>query len=248
MKDKKSIILTGASSHLGQTLLKEIITKYDYKIITTSRSPDDLTFNIDSSRHMHLNGINLTKEACLRKLRKTATSFIKDKFDIIHSVGNFWYHVPFSDYPIESAKAMMESHYLTLYGVCSEMLPLMIENGGGHIIAFSCNSVRYNYPNMAAFTSAKAAVETFIKCLANEYSKYNIVANVMALASLQTDTVKKSKPYGDFDNFMSLKKVAKTILKINDEELSYLNGNIINLFKHSDSFYNVGYLERNRLK
>lgn len=248
MKDKKSIILTGVSSHLGQALLKEIIAKYDYKIITTSRHTNGLTFNIDSSRHIHLNGIDLTKATCFSKLKETASSFIKDNFDIIHSVGNFWYHVPFSNYPIESARAMMESHYLTLYGICYEMLPLMIENGGGHIIAFSCNSVRYNYPNMAAFTSAKAAVETLIKCLANEYSKYNIVANVMALASLQTDTVKKSKPYGDFDNFMSLKKVAKTVLKINDGELSYLNGNVINLFKHSDSFYNVGYLERNRVK
>ena len=248
MKDKKNIILTGVSSHLGQALLKEITTKYNYKIITTSRSLDDLTFNIDSSRHLHLNGIDLTKGTCLSKLKKAASSFLKDKFDIIHSVGNFWYHVPFSDYPIEQAKVMMESHYLTLYGVCYEMLPLLIENGGGHIIAFSCNSVRYNYPNMAAFTSAKAAVETLIKCLANEYSKYNIVANVMALASLQTDTVKKSKPYGDFDNFMSLKKVAKTVLEINNEEVNYLNGNVINLFKYSDSFYNVGYLERNRLK
>jgi len=133
-----------------------------------------------------------------------------------------------------------------LYGVCNELIPLMVLRGGGHITAFSCNSVRYCYPHMAAFTSAKAAVETLIKCLANEFSQSGIVANVIALASLQTDSVQKSKPFGDFKHFMSVEEIAKAVLKLSCAEFDYLNGNVISLFRHSDSFFNKGYFERNR--
>jgi len=46
---------------------------------------------------------------------------------------------------------------------------------------------------MAAFTSAKAACECLIKCIANEYSQYGIIANAIALSTILTPKVKKSK-------------------------------------------------------
>jgi len=246
MKEKRNIVITGANSQLGNAIMRRATNDYDSQIIATTRSSADLSEFEKNKNITHLTGINLTKEQDINKLSQIVDEKFIDKFDIIHSVGNFWYHVPFKEYEMHQAKEMMESHYLTLYNVCYNLIPKMINNGGGHIIGFSCNSVKYNYPLMAAFTAAKAAVETLIKCIANEYSKDKIIANAFALASLQTNTVEQSKPFGDFENFMSTDAVAKAVLKINDEGFEYLNGNIINLFKYSDSFFNEGYLKRNK--
>jgi len=247
-KPTGNIVITGAGSALGGALLKEILDSTDDKLITTSRRRLSSAIVKDESRHIHLSGIDLTEIPSLTTLRDKVDAFFDGEFDIIHSVGDFWLHVPFTEYNVESAKNMLLSHYITLYGVCNELIPLMMAKGGGHITAFSCNSVRHCYPHMAAFTSAKSAVETLIRCLANEYAQHGIIANAIALASLQTESVQKSKPFADFEHFMSVEKIAKAVLKINCEDLEYLNGNVINLFRYSESFFNKGYFERNRTK
>jgi NAD(P)-dependent dehydrogenase (short-subunit alcohol dehydrogenase family) len=99
---------------------------------------------------------------------------------------------------------------------------------------------------MVAFTASKAAVEHSVKSFAYEFGNDGIRINAIALSSLQTDTVKQSKPYADFENFMPVEKVAHHALIFSRNDLEFLNGETISLFKYSKSFFEQGYLTRNR--
>lgn len=117
--------------------------------------------------------------------------------------------------------------------------------GEGKIFAFSCNSVKYNYPDLAVFTSSKVAVECLIKCVANEYSKFNIIANVFALPSIKTKSVIATKPELYHKDYATIDELVNCI-ELECENISpHINGNIINLFKYSEPFYYKGYYERN---
>ncbi len=140
---------------------------------------------------------------------------------------------------------MINSHYITLFGVIKAVLPIMQKLKGGKIIAFSCNSVKYNYPDMAAFTSAKAAIECLIKCTANELSQYHITANAFALPSIKTEQVIQSKPEAFHKNYPTLDELTDCIERTVENLSPLETGNIIQLFKYSDSFYHKGYYERN---
>lgn len=240
-----NILITGASSAIGKKLSEELCKQDDKttKIILTSRSQHFAPKEAHSGSVKCMNGIDLLNEDHIAQLTKECEALFDGQFHIVHSVGDFWDHVPFTDVGIENAGKIMDSHYTTLYGVLQHLIPLMIKKGGGKIVTFSCNSVRFNYPWMAPFTAAKAAVEALVKCVANEYSKDNIVANVVALSSVQTEAVKRSKPHGDFEHYVPLNAVAETVL----ETLSMsniMNGNVISCFTHSDSFFNEGYFKR----
>ncbi len=139
----------------------------------------------------------------------------------------------------------MNSHYITLFGAIKTVVPIMQQIGGGKIFAFSCNSVKYNYPDMAAFTSVKAAIECLVKCVANEQSQYHITADAFALPSIKTNSVIKAKPEEFHKDYATPEELTVSIERIAENSTSLFNGNIINLFKYSQSFFHKGYYERN---
>ena len=150
------------------------------------------------------------------------------------------------DTKFKDAKALMESNFLTLYGVIKYLLPLQLKRGGGKIVAFSCNSVKYNYPGMSAFTSAKAAVESLVKITANEWAHENIIINAFSLPSIKTDAVLRNKPDYVAEDLITPKELSECIINEVDNFSKYTNGNIISIIKHSDTFFGKGYYERNK--
>ena len=100
--------------------------------------------------------------------------------------------MPFEDFSTLEAKQMMDSHFLTLYNVLQGVIPMMKRLKGGNVLTFSCNATYQNLPNMVPFTAAKAAVDATIKCIAHEYAKDNIIANVLSLSSLKTGKIKET--------------------------------------------------------
>ena len=233
-------VIMGANSEIGKSLADYLI-KCSHEVLLISRSKKSSNKNDD----IWLDGIDLTCETDLYKMR----NFIKERFvspfTLIHSVGDFWAHKSITNTSFDEAISQINSHYVTLYGVVKALVPIMQNVGGGKIIAFSCNSVRYNYPDMAAFTSAKAAVECLIKCVANEQSKYNITANAIALPSIKTKSVIATKPEEFHKNYPTLDELTECIEKTVENISPLVNGNVINLFKYSESFYHRGYYERN---
>lgn len=168
-------------------------------------------------------------------------------FNYIHSVGDFWKHKNIINTDFAEVNNLILSHYVTLFYVLKTIIPVMQNLNGGKIFAFSCNSVKYNYPDMAAFTSAKAAVECLIKCVANEQAQYNITANAFALPSVKTKSVIETKPEEFHRDYITLDELTESIQNIVECFPTYANGTIINIIKHSNSFYHMGYYERNMI-
>ena len=236
----KNILITGANSDLGKCLIERFSKAPENKLLAVSRQKvQNQIGNVD-----YLDGIDLEKEEDLEKLAERVNDTFCDKFILIHSVGNFWYHKSIQKTSFPEATKMMDSHYNTLYGTIQCLMPIFRKNKGGKIIAFSCNSVGYSYPEMAAFTSAKAAVETLIKCIANENSKYGVVANAIALSTIKTEKVESSKGSKYHKDYITTDELIEVVQDLT-EASPLINGNIVKVLKHSEFFYNEGYFQRN---
>lgn len=240
----ENYLITGASSEIGRALINYLSQKENTKVLCFSRRKVSFDKPLIKKHLVYHHGLNFLVDKDNEFVAEQAAIFFDKPFNLIHCVGNFWYHDPFLDIDMQGAKEMMDSQYTTLYGIIHKLLPLMIRLNGGRILAFSCNSVRYHYPNMAPFTASKAAIESLLKCVAHEFSKYNIVANALALSSVQTKTVQDSKPFGDFEHYIPLDNLCKVIEATINIPSSIVNGNIINCFEHSNSFYEQGYFHR----
>jgi len=238
-------VITGANSEIGNALAHHL-NNQGHELLLVSRTAKRNDHSLYACEW--LDSIDLTDESHLLNLKTKICKHFTSPFTLIHSVGDFWQHKSIEKTSFNEAKLMIQSHYITLFGAIKAVVPIMRNVGGGKIIAFSCNSVKYNYPDMAAFTSAKSAVECLIKCVANEQSKYNIVANSFALPSIKTNSVVETKPKEFHENYLTLEELAVCIEQTVENISVLSNGNIISLFKHSESFYKKGYYERNLIE
>jgi len=243
MTASKQIVITGISSELGSVLAAALASDPAVRIIGTmrrQRKPQEAfpenVFVIDEC--------DLADAKCCTNLSQAISDRFDGPFGFVHSVGEFWEHVPFLDYRSDQAAQLFQSHVTTFYNVLQALVPVMVGKGGGSVIAFSCNSVRYSYPNMAAFTAAKSAVDSLVRSLANELSGQHLRFNSLVLASLKTHKVQESKPRGDFAHFIPPNDLVPTIRFLLSDDAYLVNGNTINLFVHSDQFYNTGYFQR----
>ncbi len=246
----KNYLITGATSAIGKTLASSIKQRFcpDCKLFLISRTHNNVLQNLVDSNVIYQSGVDLLDIKPDDAIISEINSFFEGPFNLIHSAGDFWLHLPFLDVNTNEARGMMDSHYGTLYNVLQHILPIMISKGGGKVLTFSCNATDYHFPNMLPFTAAKAAVDATIKCIAHEYADRNIVANSIALSSLKTPQNKESKPYGDYENYMDLNELSDTVIEIAELSKNLANGNVINCYKYSDSYYNEGYFQRIKQK
>ncbi|HEY2360539.1 MAG TPA: SDR family oxidoreductase [Candidatus Angelobacter sp.] len=241
--NRSSFVITGASSDLGSALAQYLDSTSNADLVLTSRSKDRMPKL--GRKHVQLSGIDLTQPKCLRTLKQQVGKRFSGPFTIVHCVGDFWRHKPLVKTKFEEISGMISSHYLSLCGVAHALLPLLISRGGGRLVALSCNSVAYNYPDMAPFTAAKAAVESLIRCIANEYSEFNIVANAIALPTVRTAKVIEMKKTGDPESYVTPEEVVKVITETLAAASPVLNGNTLRIFRYSSTFFHEGYFQRN---
>ena len=240
----RKILITGVSGDLGGVLANGLAGD-DITILGTMRRQRRPSEALPAKMTL-LDGCDLTAPADCARLAAAAAALADEPFGMIHSVGAFWEHVPFENFSGRQAADMVASHLTTLYNTLEVVLPLMVRAGGGSVIAFSCNSVRYNYPWMAAFTAAKSAVESLMRTLANEYAGAHVRLNALVMASLQTERVHVSKPRGDYPNFIPPADLLPVVRFLLSPDAYLINGSSINIFRHSPRFYSEGYFDRVR--
>lgn len=243
MASRKQIVIGGISSDIGRAIAERLVRESPISIVGTMRRGKTAADHFSGDVHI-VDDCDLTDQACCKEVARIVSRRFEGNFAYLHSVGDFWDHVPFAEFGIDHAATMMESHYLTLYTVLQALLPVMINHGGGSCIALSCNSVRYNYPWMAAFTAAKSAMESLIRTLANEYASCNIRFNALRLASVKTGKIKEKRPYGDYAHFIPPMDIAPIVDFLMSENSYLASGNSIELFSYSETFFGQGFFNR----
>ena len=243
-KLSQNLVVLGANSDIGSELVRRAASQTGMQILAVSRSPVPAGM-VDPPNIARLTGLDLTKENHLSVLRAKVSGRFRHPFTVVHSVGNFWIHKPLIETGMSEIREMIESQFLTLFGVARVLTPIMIKNRGGRLVAFSCNSVGYNYPDMSPFTASKAAIESFVKCYANEHAEFGISACALALPTIRTPKVLKEKLSGDHKNYIKPEDLADFILNHIMTQPHEVNGNIVKMFKHSRTFYHESYYARN---
>jgi short-subunit dehydrogenase len=244
MAEKHSFVITGANSFLGRAFAKMLSKNEDYKVFLTSRSKFNFNGLLKKKNVCYLPEIDLTVESDVEKLATAINDFLPDSFHVINCLGYFPGYETIEEINITTAKNVFDSNVLALYSVANKLLPLMRKRKGGHFIGFSTHTSYQHYPKMVAFTAAKAAVESLIRGIANEYFEKGINANTIALATLLTETELKLKPQGDSKNWLNTDEVCEFVENIILQPSKLISGNVIHIYKYSDSYFHQSYYDR----
>lgn len=245
----KFVILLGSNSDIGSVLASRVMDAgHPTLLVSRSRRQRDASEVTGDSRVA--DGVDLLSAEGQARLLAAVDEFLggarpgEHDIAMVHCVGDFWRHRELHELAPTTVRETMLSHYSTLAESVVNLLPVLLRARAGRVVAFSCNSVTYAYPHLAPFTAAKAAIETFMRCLANEYSEQLLATSTIALPTVLTPKVREAKPGGDHANYVTPEDVADVVLREIDSS-PLVTGNVVRMIRYSETFYGRSYLERN---
>jgi len=220
MRNKKTILITGASNGIGFEIVK-IAASQGHKVIAMSRDITRLKsiIGVDSYSVDITNDILI--ESFIKKLSQKQV-----KLDILINNAGSLVNQSFEETSSETFKYI---YSVNVFGVASLIrMSLPIINKNGHVLNISSMGGiqgSSKFAGLSAYSSSKGALITLTELLAEEYNKTGPSFNVLALGSVQTEMLEKAFP--GYKASVSAKRMASYILKFSISGHKLYNGKLL---------------------
>jgi dehydrogenase/reductase SDR family member 7B len=193
MKNKKLFAgkvawITGASSGIGESLVHEFVTR-GAKVIASSNDIAGLE-RVKSecgsgSDMVHCVPFDLDNTSEIAKIvEEQMKSF--GKIDYLLNIGGISQRARIDETPLWLDRKIFEINYFGTIALSKAVLPFMIKQKSGHILATSSISGRFGFPLRSAYSASKQALHGFIETLYLENKKFNIRASVIIPGRVRT--------------------------------------------------------------
>ena len=199
--------ITGASSGIGEALVVEFIRR---GAIVIASSHD-------------ISGLEKMKHACGEKSSSvyivpfdlSETSSIKSivdeqitihgRIDYLLNIGGISQRARIEETPLWLDRKIFEINYFGTIALTKAVLPHMVRQKSGHILATSSISGRFGFPLRSAYSASKQALHGFIETLFLENKVNNIRASVIIPGRVRTSISfnaldSEGKPHGKLDD------------------------------------------------
>lgn len=220
----KVVWITGASSGIGESLVYEFVRRG----ATVIASSNDVA------------GLSRVREACAGKSEMvhcvpfdlSDTSGIEDiaslqisifgKIDFLLNIGGISQRARIVETPLWLDRKIFEINYFGTIALTKAVLPYMIRQKSGHILATSSISGRFGFPLRSAYSASKQALHGFFETLYLENKSSNIRTSVIIPGRVKTSIsfhalTPEGKEHGQLDDGqakgISPDKAAKIIIR-----------------------------------
>ena len=185
----KKILITGASSGFGKSLVNEL--SKDYFVIAVSRRLKKMKNIFSKKKNIEFHKVDLSnKKDLLNFIRK-----IKKKHKYIpYIVNNAGVFLKYKTKDIESKKLEYAFKLNTFAPVTimKHFLPVMEKNKFGRIINLT-SGAPFNCPEeVSLYSASKAALNVFSITAAKEYKNLNIKINLFSPGQIKTEMMPKA--------------------------------------------------------
>jgi len=216
--------VTGASSGIGEALVHKL-TELGAVVIASSNKIEDLKLVKEkcgeAGEQVHIAPFDLSETDGVQLL---VDSFISQfgRIDFLVNLGGVSQRATIEETPLWLDRKIMEINYFGTIALTKAILPYMIRQKSGYILATSSISGRFGFPLRSAYSASKQALHGFFETLHIENQKYNIRASVIIPGRVQTNISRGAltatgEEHGRMDpglaRGISPEKAAKAILK-----------------------------------
>ncbi|MEO3808024.1 oxidoreductase [Sphaerisporangium sp. B11E5] len=182
----KTWLITGSSRGLGRRLAEAVVAAGD-RLVATARNTDRLSdLAVGHGDQVRAVALDVTDPAAARRaVREAVETF--GSLDVLVNNAGYADVASIEDMTEEDLRSQIDANFYGVVNVTRAALPVMREQGAGHIIQISSVGGRVAGPGLGAYQAAKWAVGGFSEVLAKEVAPFGIKVTVAEPGALRTD-------------------------------------------------------------
>ena len=232
----KVVVLTGASSGIGYSLLKYFISEGAI-VYAISRNERELTEKDKQECNFEL--LDISDEVNVEEFTKAVLQK-ENRVDIlINNAGVAHNLALIEEMNLEMFNSIIRDNVMPTFNMMKYILPIMKKNNSGTIINISSRAGRRAVPKLSAYTAAKFAVRGLTESVAKEVQETGIKCVTISPAGVNTGM--RAMVFGkeDAENQQDTSRITDVISKILLGELQVSNGSDIVIIKDKEPIIRV---------
>ncbi|HEV7777652.1 MAG TPA: oxidoreductase [Luteibacter sp.] len=199
---KQVWLITGSSRGLGRALAEAVLAA-GHQLVATARKPEQLSDLVERyGEQVRAVALDVTDETAVHDAVKAAVDAF-GRLDVLVNNAGYGNVGSIEDTSLEDFRAQIETNLFGTISLTKAAIPLMREQGAGHIIQFSSVGGRIGPPGRAPYAAAKWGVEGFSEVLAKEVGPLGIKVTIVEPGGFRTDfagastTLREGRPEYD---------------------------------------------------
>ncbi|WP_053846881.1 oxidoreductase [Streptomyces sp. NRRL B-24085] len=182
----KTWLITGSSRGLGRALA-EAVLEAGHNLVATARRTEALKdLATTYGDRVRLVTLDVTDPAAARRAVQAAVEAF-GRLDVVVNNAGYADMAAIEDMSEQAFRDQIEANLFGVVNVSRAALPVLREQGAGHIIQISSVGGRVGVPGLGAYQAAKWAVGGFSEVLAKEVAPLGIKVTVAKPGGMRTD-------------------------------------------------------------
>ncbi|MFD9332124.1 oxidoreductase [Streptomyces sp. NPDC060065] len=182
----KTWLITGSSRGLGRALAEAVLAA-GHQLVATARRPEQLDDLVQRfGDQVRAVALDVTDPAAARAAVQHAVDSF-GRLDVLVNNAGYADVASIEDVTEDAFRAQIDTNLHGVVNVTKAALPVLREQGSGHIVQISSVGGRVGTPGLSAYQAAKWAVGGFSEVLAQEVAPFGIKVTVIEPGGLRTD-------------------------------------------------------------
>ncbi|HET6554444.1 MAG TPA: oxidoreductase [Dyella sp.] len=179
-------LITGSSRGFGKALAEAVLAA-GHRLVATARQPVQLEALAQRyGDQVRTVALDVTDAVAAQNAVQAAVDAF-GRLDVVVNNAGYGNLATVEEGSDDDFRAQMETNFFGTVNVTRAALPVLRRQRSGHIVQFSSIGGRIGVPGMAAYQSAKWAVEGFSEVLAKEVSAFGIKVTLVEPGGFRTD-------------------------------------------------------------
>lgn len=226
-------VVTGATGGLGKVVSRRL-AENGAKLALVSLFMDELKalekeFNLPESQVLSI-AADLSQPDAAQRVLDSVISRFGGADILLHFVGGWIGGKPVSQVSTEDVSTMLQQHLWTTFHITRAFSPHLIANRWGRVVIVSSPSVASPPANSAPYAIGKAAQETLMLTLSEEFKGTGVTANILRVRTIDVNHEREHQPSSKNASWTTPEEIADAILFLCSEEASMINGARIPLY------------------
>lgn len=179
-KEKKIVLVTGASSGLGFAVANHLCEMGCTVYAGARRFEKGSTENQskDAEGRLYRTYLDVTDQASTEALLKQIVER-EGRLDVLVNCAAFLVLGSVEDTSIDEYRGVLETNFLGTTRMCKNVVPIMRKQNHGQIVNFSSINGVLGIPFQSAYVSSKFAIEGMTECLSLETKNFGIKVSMI---------------------------------------------------------------------